>query len=45
MGLEGEDKNNLVVIGDGMDAAKLTNCLRKKVGQTDIISLAEVKAN
>ncbi|XP_057430558.1 heavy metal-associated isoprenylated plant protein 47 [Lotus japonicus] len=45
VGLEGEDKNNLVVIGDGMDAAKLTNCLRKKVGQTDIISLAEVKAN
>ncbi|XP_027933384.1 heavy metal-associated isoprenylated plant protein 47 [Vigna unguiculata] len=45
VGLEGESKEKLVVIGDGVDAVKLTNLLRKKVGQTDIISLAEVKAN
>ncbi|XP_027338241.1 heavy metal-associated isoprenylated plant protein 47 [Abrus precatorius] len=44
VGLEGEEKDNLVVIGDGMDPVKLTNSLRKKVGQTHIISLAEVKA-
>ncbi|TKY72293.1 6-phosphofructokinase 2 [Spatholobus suberectus] len=45
VGLEGEAKDNLVVIGDGVDAVKLTNSLRKRVGQTHIISLAEVKAN
>jgi hypothetical protein len=28
VGLEGEDKDKLVVIGDGVDAIKLTNCLR-----------------
>lgn len=43
VGLEGEEKDNLVVIGDGVDAVKLTNSLRKKVGQIDIISLAEAK--
>ncbi|KAK7303456.1 hypothetical protein RJT34_14363 [Clitoria ternatea] len=45
VGLDGEEKDKLVVIGDGVDAVRLTNSLRKKVGQTDIISLAEVKAN
>ncbi|CAJ1962772.1 unnamed protein product [Sphenostylis stenocarpa] len=44
VGLSGESKDMLVVIGDGVDAVKLTNSLRKKVGQTDIISFAEVKA-
>ncbi|RDX60183.1 Heavy metal-associated isoprenylated plant protein 47, partial [Mucuna pruriens] len=42
-GIEGEEKNKLVVIGNGVDAVKLTNSLRKKVGKTDIISLAEQK--
>ena len=41
----GKEKDNLVVIGDGVDAVKLTNSLRKKVGRTYILSLAEVKAN
>ncbi|CAJ2658138.1 heavy metal-associated isoprenylated plant protein 47 [Trifolium pratense] len=45
VGLEGEEKDKLVVIGDGVDAVKLTNCLRKKVGQTEIVSLGEVKAS
>lgn len=45
VGLEGESKDRLVVIGEGVDAVKLTYSLRKKVGQTDIISLAEVKAS
>ncbi|KAG4381305.1 hypothetical protein GLYMA_15G122200v4 [Glycine max] len=43
VGLEGEEKDKLVVIGDEVDPVKLTNSLRKKVGHTDIISLAEVK--
>ncbi|KAG5005753.1 hypothetical protein JHK82_023736 [Glycine max] len=45
VGLEGEEKDKLVVIGDGVDVVKLTNSLREKVGHTDIISLAEVKAS
>jgi hypothetical protein len=45
VGLEGEEKDKLVVIGDGVDAVKLTNCLRKKVGHTEIVSLGEVKAS
>ncbi|XWS67411.1 hypothetical protein CRYUN_Cryun04dG0004400 [Craigia yunnanensis] len=39
--LEGDDK--VVVIGDGIDATKLTRCLRKKVGHANIVSLEEVK--
>ncbi|KAG4946049.1 hypothetical protein JHK87_042056 [Glycine soja] len=42
VGLEGEEKDKLVVIGDEVDPVKLTNSLRKKVGHTDIISLAEL---
>ncbi|XP_019419311.1 PREDICTED: heavy metal-associated isoprenylated plant protein 47 [Lupinus angustifolius] len=41
--LEGEEKDKVIVIGDGMDAVNLINCLRKKVGKSDIISLAEAK--
>ncbi|XP_028791734.1 heavy metal-associated isoprenylated plant protein 47-like [Neltuma alba] len=40
VGIEGEDKQKVVVIGDGVDPVKLTICLRKKVGQTDILSVA-----
>ena len=43
VGLEGADKDKVVVIGDGVDAARLATTMRKKVGQTDIISVAEVK--
>ncbi|XP_023927408.2 heavy metal-associated isoprenylated plant protein 47 [Quercus suber] len=43
VGLEGADKDKAVVIGDGVDAARLATTMRKKVGQTDIISVAEVK--
>lgn len=32
VGLEGDEKDKLLVIGDGVDAVKLANCLRKKVG-------------
>ncbi|AES64599.1 putative heavy metal-associated domain, HMA [Medicago truncatula] len=45
VGLEGDEKDKIVVIGDGVDAVTLTKCLRKKVGQTEIVSLGEVKAS
>ncbi len=45
VGLEGAEKDKVVVIGDGIDAAKLATSLRKKVGQTDIISVGDVKKN
>ncbi|KAI5583249.1 hypothetical protein POPTR_006G002000v4 [Populus trichocarpa] len=37
LALQGDDR--IVVSGDGIDAAHLTYCLRKKVGHTDIISI------
>ncbi|XP_017982558.1 PREDICTED: uncharacterized protein LOC18590014 [Theobroma cacao] len=43
VGLEGQEKDKVVVIGDGVDAVKLTRELRKKVGYAEIISLAEQK--
>ncbi|XVF19423.1 hypothetical protein REPUB_Repub11eG0109300 [Reevesia pubescens] len=43
VGLEGEEKDKVVVIGDEVDAVKLTTELRKKVGNTQIISLAPQK--
>ncbi|XP_039008539.1 disease resistance protein Pik-1 [Hibiscus syriacus] len=43
VGLEGNEKDKVVVIGEGFDAVKLTTDLRKKVGATEIISLAEQK--
>ncbi|KAJ6747915.1 hypothetical protein OIU74_030222 [Salix koriyanagi] len=43
VGFEGENKQNVAVIGDAVDAARLASTLRKKVGHTDIISVAPVK--
>ncbi|CAM8937948.1 unnamed protein product [Rhodiola kirilowii] len=43
MAIEGE-KNQLVVVGVGMDAAILATSLRKKVGRTTILSVEEVKS-
>ncbi|KAB2068159.1 hypothetical protein ES319_A08G012200v1 [Gossypium barbadense] len=43
VGLEGNEKEKVVVIGDGIDVVKLTTILRKKVGTTEVISLAEQK--
>ncbi|KAF8715025.1 hypothetical protein HU200_027571 [Digitaria exilis] len=42
--IEGDDRDQLVVIGDGVDATNLTNCLRKtvKVGRADIITVEPV---
>ncbi|KAL9451954.1 hypothetical protein AB3S75_007874 [Citrus x aurantiifolia] len=43
VGLEGSEKDKVVVIGEGVDAVKLAAGLRKKVGHTDLISVAEIK--
>lgn len=43
IGLEGAEKDKVVVIGDGVDAVNLATKLRKKVGHTEIISLAPQK--
>ncbi|KAI9076089.1 hypothetical protein K1719_021723 [Acacia pycnantha] len=40
VGLEGDEKEKVVVIGDGVDAVKLTNCLRKKVYDISVDSKA-----
>ncbi|XP_059448507.1 disease resistance protein Pik-1-like [Corylus avellana] len=41
----GAQKDRVEVIGDGVDALKLVKNLRKKVGQTDIVSLEAIKAS
>ncbi|PIM98640.1 hypothetical protein CDL12_28324 [Handroanthus impetiginosus] len=40
---EGEKKDHVVVIGDGVDAAGLTSLLRKKVGLASLESVGEFK--
>uniref|UniRef100_A0A7N0U4P2 HMA domain-containing protein n=2 Tax=Kalanchoe fedtschenkoi TaxID=63787 RepID=A0A7N0U4P2_KALFE len=37
------DKDQLVIVGVGVDAAALANSLRKKVGHTSIVSIEIVK--
>lgn len=44
VGLEGAEKDKVVVIEDGVDAVKLAASLRKKVGQTELMSVAEIKS-
>ncbi|KAJ8761055.1 hypothetical protein K2173_025762 [Erythroxylum novogranatense] len=39
LGLEGDNKEKVVVIGDGFDAVAMVAKLRKKVGHTEIVSL------
>ncbi|KAL1320422.1 heavy metal-associated isoprenylated plant protein 47-like isoform X1 [Arachis ipaensis] len=43
VGIEGKEKDEVVVIGDNVDAAKLTRSMRKKVGHTDLIMVAQLK--
>ncbi|KAI3994660.1 hypothetical protein MKX01_027550 [Papaver californicum] len=43
VGLEGPEKDKVVVIGHNVDSAGLTSCLRKKVGHANIIKIEEVK--
>lgn len=44
VGIEGEDQDQLVVVGDGVDATCLTSCLRKKVksGRADIVKVEAI---
>ncbi|KAJ0988192.1 hypothetical protein J5N97_006548 [Dioscorea zingiberensis] len=39
-GLEGESKDRLVVVGDGVDSINLTRTLRKKMGHVELVSVA-----
>ncbi|KAK7303455.1 hypothetical protein RJT34_14362 [Clitoria ternatea] len=41
--IEGENKDQVVVIGDGVDAANLTSCIRKKVGHTELVTVTQAK--
>uniref|UniRef100_A0A2N9FQK4 HMA domain-containing protein n=2 Tax=Fagus sylvatica TaxID=28930 RepID=A0A2N9FQK4_FAGSY len=41
--IEGADKSQVVVKGDGVDAACLTRSLRKKLGHATIVSVQELK--
>ncbi|XP_074586195.1 heavy metal-associated isoprenylated plant protein 47-like [Curcuma longa] len=43
VGVQGEKKDELVLVGDGVDAANLTRCLRKRVGHADLVRVEEVK--
>ncbi|XP_040996334.1 heavy metal-associated isoprenylated plant protein 47-like [Juglans microcarpa x Juglans regia] len=43
VGIEGTDKDQLVVIGEGVDSACLTHSLRKKLCYADILTVEEVK--
>ncbi|KAK1566529.1 hypothetical protein Q3G72_001130 [Acer saccharum] len=40
---KGDDKNQIEVIGDGLDPAVLTLLLRKKLGYADLVSVEEKK--
>ncbi|GLT83720.1 hypothetical protein SLE2022_019920 [Rubroshorea leprosula] len=41
--IEGENKDKLVVIGDGIDSATLTCTLRKKLGFATIVTVQDEK--
>ncbi|CAM0945490.1 unnamed protein product [Alopecurus aequalis] len=41
--LSGDDKDQVVVVGDGIDSVKLTTALRKKVGHAQLVQVGEAK--
>ncbi|XP_047077569.1 disease resistance protein Pik-1-like [Lolium rigidum] len=41
--LAGDSKDQVVVVGDGVDSVKLTSALRKKVGHAQLVQVGEVK--
>jgi Heavy-metal-associated domain. len=41
--LAGDSKDQVVVVGDGVDSIKLTTALRKKVGHATLMTVGEVK--
>ncbi|KAK4279104.1 hypothetical protein QN277_016859 [Acacia crassicarpa] len=44
MSIEGEGRDQLVVIGEGIDSVELVNILRKKLGHATIVSVQDVEA-
>jgi hypothetical protein len=44
VGIEGDDRDRLAVVGNGLDAANLTACLRKKVAHAEIVTVEVVGA-
>ncbi|KAF7036461.1 hypothetical protein CFC21_047122 [Triticum aestivum] len=43
MGITGDARDQLEVVGDGVDPVCLVSCLRKKLGHAHIIKVEEVK--
>ncbi|KAL3508946.1 hypothetical protein ACH5RR_028347 [Cinchona calisaya] len=43
--LQGQEKNQIEVIGEGIDAVQLTTLLRKNVGYAELVSVSPVKAD
>ncbi|KQK00075.1 heavy metal-associated isoprenylated plant protein 47 [Brachypodium distachyon] len=41
--LAGDDKDQVVVVGDGVDSVKLTSALRKKVGPAELLQVGDTK--
>ncbi|XP_066324215.1 heavy metal-associated isoprenylated plant protein 47-like [Miscanthus floridulus] len=41
--IDGEGRDKVVVMGEGVDSTKLTSALRKKVGRADLLHVSEVK--
>ncbi|TYG72154.1 hypothetical protein ES288_D05G457100v1 [Gossypium darwinii] len=43
MAIQGKEKDELMVTGDGVDSVKLTRCLRKKLHHATILTIEEIK--
>ena len=43
MGVTGDGRDQLEVVGDGVDTVGLVQCLRKKIGHAEILKVEEVK--
>ncbi|KAG2566810.1 hypothetical protein PVAP13_7NG241817 [Panicum virgatum] len=43
MEIAGDYRDKLEVVGDGVDAACLVSCLRRKLGHAEILQVEEVK--
>ncbi|XP_062217433.1 disease resistance protein Piks-1-like [Phragmites australis] len=41
--IAGDDKDQVVVVGDGVDSIKLTSALRKKVGPAQLVQVGDAK--
>ncbi|CAN6179423.1 unnamed protein product, partial [Urochloa humidicola] len=44
MGVTGDGKDQLEVVGDGVDTVCLVQCLRRKIGPAEIVKVEEVKS-